>query len=125
MPSATQGPGSGRAMASAADNGTPVMGRVDPAGRLVEADPMLADLQTEAGSSIGSKLALPQLAAIARLVRKLGITVSRPAIVAAPDHDLELWVRGEPQGEDVLLWIDQWKRRPPAQPRIELAVTAD
>jgi signal transduction histidine kinase len=112
-------------MASAADNGTPVMGRVDAAGRLVEADPMLADLQAEAGSSIGARLALPQLAAIARLVRKLGITVSRPAIVAARDHDLELWVRGEPQGEDVLLWIDQWKRRPPAPPRIELAVTAD
>ena len=34
-------------MASAADTPPPVMGRVDAIGRLVEADPMLADLQTQ------------------------------------------------------------------------------
>ena len=52
-------------MASAPDMPPPVMGRVDAIGRLVEADPMLADLQTDAGSAIGAKLALPQLAAVA------------------------------------------------------------
>src|SRR5215213_7438328 len=97
------------------------MGRVDALGRLVEADPMLADLQAEAGSEVGAKLALPQLAAVARLVRKLGISVSRPAVVAARDHDVEMWVRAEPDGEDVLLTVEKWKKRSPAPSRLEAA----
>jgi signal transduction histidine kinase len=101
------------------------MGRVDVAGRLVEADPMLADLQVQAGSEVGAKLALPQLAAVARLVRKLGISVSRPAVVAARDRDIEMWVRAEPDGEDVLLCIEKWKDRPPAPSRLEVAASDD
>ena len=87
-------------MASAAGNGDLVCGRVDPAGRLVEADTMLGRLQEEAGSRVGERLMLPQIAAVARLVRKLGIAVARPAVVAGRDYDVELWVRGEPDGDD-------------------------
>ena len=103
----------------------PVTARVDPLGRLVEADPMLADLQAEAGSRVGAKLALPQLAAIARLVRKLGISVSRQAVVAARDRDVEMWVRAEPDGEYVLLTVEQWKQRPPTPSRLEVAASDD
>ena len=112
-------------MASAPDNTQPITARVDAIGRLVEADPMLAELQTEAGSDVGAKLALPQLAAVARLVRKLGISVSRPAVVAARDHDVEMWVRAEPDGEDVLLTVEKWKNRPPAPSRLEVAASDD
>ena len=63
-------------MASAPDTQPPITARIDVLGRLVEADAMIADLQAEAGSQIGAKLALPQLAAVARLVRKLGIPVA-------------------------------------------------
>ena len=49
-------------VASAPDSPSPVTGRVDSAGRLVEADPVLAELQVAAGSQVGAKLALPQLA---------------------------------------------------------------
>ena len=112
-------------MASAPDTPPPVAGRVDAIGRLVEADLMLADLQVEAGSEIGAKLALPQLAAVARLVRKLGISVSRPAVVAGRDHDVEMWVRAEPAGEDVLLYIEKCKKRPPAPSRLEIAAGDD
>jgi signal transduction histidine kinase len=112
-------------MASAPDVPPPVTGRVDAIGRLVEADPMLADLQAEAGSELGGKLALPQLAAVARLVRKLSISVSRPAIVAGRDYDVEMWVRAEPEGEDVLLFIEKWKKRPPAPSRLEVAASDD
>ena len=87
--------------------------------------PMLAGLQAEAGSEIGAKLALPQLAAVARLVRKLGISVSRPAVVAGRDHDVEMWVRAEPAGEDVLLFIEKWKKRPPSPSRLEIAASDD
>ena len=111
-------------MASAAGSRT-VTGRIDSAGRLVEADAMLAGLQLEAGSSVGDRLALPQLAEIARLARKLGIEIARPAVVAARDHDLQLWVRAEPAGEDVLLIIESSRRRPPNGPRLELAARSE
>src|SRR5262245_5011179 len=112
-------------MASAPETPPPVMGRVDAVGRLVEADPTLAELQVEAGSAIGAKLALPQLPAVARLVRKLNISVSRPAVVAGRDHDVEMWVRAEPEGDDVLLFIEKWKKRAPAPSRIEVAASED
>ena len=112
-------------MASAPGNQPPVVGRVDSIGRLVEADPALAELQVEAGSQVGAKLALPQLAAVARLVRKLGISVSRPAVVGARDHDVEMWVRAEPDGDDVLLYIEKWKKRAPAASRLAVAASDD
>lgn len=112
-------------MASAAGEGGLVCGRVDRAGRLIEADMMLGRLQQEAGADIGQRLMLPQLAAVARLVRKLGIAVARPAVVAGRDYDVELWVRGEPDGDDVLLTIESWRRRPPQGPRLEQAVRGE
>jgi signal transduction histidine kinase len=112
-------------VASAPERPLPVTARVDALGRLVEADAMIADLQAEAGSQIGGKLALPQLAAVARLVRKLGISVSRPAVVAGRDHDVEMWVRAEPDGADVLLTVEKWKKRPPAPSRLEVAAGND
>ncbi|MCL6682400.1 sensor histidine kinase [Sphingomonas alba] len=112
-------------MASAAQTPPPVTGRVDALGRLVEADTLLLDLQLEAGSELGGKLALPQLAAVARLVRKLGIAVSRPAVVAGQDHDVEMWVRAEPQGEDVVLTIEKWRKRAPSPSRLEVAASDD
>jgi len=111
-------------VASAAGNES-VTGRIDSAGRLVEADAMLTDLQLEAGSSLGDRLALPQLAAVARLARKLGVKIARPAIVAARDHDLELWVRAEPEGDDVVITIESWRRRPPHGPRLEIAARSE
>ena len=105
-------------MASAPSEPTIVHGRIDKAGRLVSADPELAALQSEAGSSLGQVLALPQIAAVAQLARKLGIQVTRPAIAAAASHDLELWVRATPDGDGVSLAIEGWQARPPAGPRL-------
>lgn len=86
---------------------------------------MLSNLQLEAGSSVGDRLALPQLAAVARLARKLGVGIARPAIVAARDHDLELWVRAEPTGDEVVITIESWRRRPPHGPRLEIAARSE
>ena len=99
-------------MASAPSDTRPVFGRIDKAGRLVSADAELEALQAEAGSRLGQTLALPQVAAVGQLARKLGIAVTRPAIAAAADHDLELWVRATPEGDEVLLAIDGWNVRP-------------
>ena len=101
------------------------MGRVDRAGRLIAADAEFATLQMEAGSSIGATLALPQVAAVARLARKLGIPVSRPAIAAGANHDIDLWVRAVPEGEEVTLTLEGWTARPAASPRLATLLGGD
>ena len=105
-------------MASAPSEPRPIMGRVDRAGRLIAADAELATLQMEAGSSIGATLALPQVAAVARLARKLGIPVSRPAVAAGSNQDIDLWVRAVPEGDEVSLTLEGWTVRPAASARL-------
>src|SRR5689334_614801 len=95
----------------------PVSGRIDAEGRLIEADPPLAALHEHAGGRPGGTLAVPQIATLARLARRLGITVARPAIAADGDRDLELWVRAEPKGGDIALEITGWTVRQPAPPQ--------
>ncbi|MEO5612350.1 MAG: HAMP domain-containing sensor histidine kinase [Sphingomicrobium sp.] len=112
-------------MASAPSEPRPIMGRVDRAGRLIAADAELASLQMEAGSSIGATLALPQVAAVARLARKLGIPVSRPAVAAGSNHDIDLWVRAVPEGEEVSLTLEGWTARPPASARLATLLGGD
>ena len=105
-------------MASAPSDPRPVLGRVDRAGRLVAADPELATLQMEAGSTVGAALALPQIAAVAKLARKLGIPVSRPALAASASNDMDLWVQAVPEGDEVALTLEGWTVRPPRQARL-------
>lgn len=93
-------------------------GRLDAGGRLISADPELEALQLEAGSRLGEPLALPQIAAVAQLARKLRTAVSRPAIAASTDHDIELWVRATPTGDEVILSLEGWTERAPAPPRL-------
>jgi len=105
-------------MASRPSEPRAVLGRVDMAGRLVSADPELEAPQRQAGSDVGHVLALPQIAAIAELVRKLGIPVARPAVAASLEHDIEMWVNAKPDGEEVVLSLEGWTERPAASPRL-------
>lgn len=105
-------------MATAPSDRGPVRGRLDGQDRLISADPELVALQTEAGSHVGSELALPQIISIARLARKLGVPIYRNAIAAGAEHDVELWVRATPDGEEVSLSLERWIYRPPAAPRL-------
>jgi signal transduction histidine kinase len=94
----------------------PVRGLVDAAGRLVEAEQRLHDLNARAGGTLGAPLAVPQIATIARLAQRLGILVSRAVVAADGDDDVELWVRAEPDGGGVRLAITGWRTRTPWQP---------
>ena len=105
-------------MATAPSDRGPVRGRLDGHDRLISADSDLVALQTEAGSHIGSELALPQILSIARLARKLGVPIYRNAIVAGADHDVELWVRATPEGNEVSLVLERWIGRAAAAPRL-------
>ena len=94
-----------------------VRGRVDGDGRLISAEPRLAALQRSAAGEPGGPLAIPQIAALARLAKRLGIIVSRGAVAAEGDADIDLWVRAEP-GENgaVDLAISGWTVRPARGP---------
>jgi signal transduction histidine kinase len=94
----------------------PIRGRVDSEGRLIEADRELAGLQLRAGGEEGGILALPQVATLARLARRLGIVISRSVIVADATTDFDLWVRAQPNGDTVELSILSWSERPPRKP---------
>lgn len=86
----------------------PIHGLVDAEDRLVAADPALAELNARAGGVPGGVLAVPQLTGIVRLVRRLGIVVSRGVYTADGDRDLDLWVRASAQGDAVALAIVGW-----------------
>lgn len=105
-------------MASVPSEPRSVLGRLDRSGRLISADPDLEALQREAGSKLGEPLALPQIAAVAQLARKLRTAVSRPALAASTDHDIELWVQARPEGEEIALSLEGWTVRAPAGPRL-------
>ncbi len=109
-------------MASTPPERGPVRGRLDARDRLVSADPDLVALQREAGSKLGAELALPQVASIARMARKLGVPVSRPAVAAGAEQDVELWVRATPEGDEVALSLERWTTRAPAPPRLAALV---
>lgn len=104
-------------MSALPEAAAPVIGRLDAEGRLIAADPPLLALHEHAGGRPGGTLAVPQIATLARLARRLGITVARPAIAADGERDIDLWVRAEPQGPDVALEISGWTvRAAPASP---------
>ncbi len=89
---------------------------IDRDGRLAEADARLAGLNASAGGGIGQPLALPAIAELARLARRLGIVIARPAVVADGDEDVELWVRARPLLEGVRIEVSGWRDRAPEPP---------
>jgi signal transduction histidine kinase len=90
--------------------------RIDSSGRLLSADTRLLNLQQRAGAALGEPLAVPPLASMARLARTLGILVSRSVVVAEGDHDLDIWVRARPDGDQVVLSVGGWSVRPQRAP---------
>lgn len=81
-------------------------------GTLASADEPLLALQREAGGALHTPLAVPQLAAIARLVNRLAVTVSRPVVAAAERGDIEMWVRAKPQSDGgTQISIVDWHER--------------
>lgn len=90
--------------------------RLDSGGRLVDAEPRLRLLNDRAGGGIGAPLALPGVAAIAALAQRLGIAVSRAAVAADGEEELDLWVRAGPERGGVRLEVSGWRARPAWRP---------
>lgn len=90
----------------------PVVARTDAADRLVECDPRLLDVVTASGGALGQEIAVPAIAALVRLARRLGIAIARNVVIADGDDDLELAVRAEPDAEGTTLIVSGWYARP-------------
>lgn len=99
----------------------PVHGFVDRDGRLIDAGPRLEELNARAGGTIGEAFAVPQVAVLARLAQRLGITVARHVLAADGPDEVELWVRADPVDEGVRLALSGWKLRAPWTPPIDPA----
>ena len=112
-------------MATAPSDRGPVRGRLDAEDRLISADQELVALQTDAGSHIGSELALPQILSIARLARKLGVPIYRNALAAGAEQDVEMGVRAVPEGKEVALTLERIVYRPASAPRLGTLVPHD
>ena len=78
----------------------------------MSADTRLLALQLSAGGEADGVLAVPQLASLVRLVRSLGVIVSRGVVAADGDVDLDLWVLAQPDGNHIRLAIAGWTERP-------------
>ena len=70
----------------------PVRGEVDSDGLLLSADPLLMRLHLRCGGTEGRPLAVPELAALCRLSRRLGMNLSRPVQASDDDCRIEMWV---------------------------------
>lgn len=101
-------------------------GRIDDAGILIAADPQLDALNSRAGGRIGAPLAIPSIAAIARLARRLRIAVFRAVTATAGDADLDLWVEAEPDGRGgVDIAVTGWTRRGARPPLFDSGARAE
>jgi signal transduction histidine kinase len=97
---------------------------IDGDGRLVAADPALLTLNARAGGAIGAPLAVPQLATVVRIARRLGIVVTRRVLVADTEADIQLWVRAQPDGAGIRIAASGWHERQPWAPVAGLPVHA-
>lgn len=98
--------------------------RVDREDRLLAADPLLAAINERAGGATGRALAVPQLAAIARLARRLDIGIGRATTIADGEADLDCWIAATPDRGEVTLSVSLLRERPAWRAPVATAVPA-
>ncbi|MGN7158755.1 ATP-binding protein [Sphingomonas sp. SAFR-052] len=86
----------------------PAIGRLSADGLLLDAEPRLAELNRRAGGGPGKPVAVPQIAALVRLVRRLGIPLTRAIVAADGEDDITLTVRAEPDELGIRLEVNGW-----------------
>lgn len=93
----------------------PVCGEVNADGLLVSADPLLLRLHLRSGGNEGGPLAVPELADLCRLSRRLGMNLSRPAQASDDDCLIDMWVEtrigGSGKDDMLSLAIIDWQER--------------
>ncbi len=85
---------------------------LDAAGHIRSADEPILRLQHTAGGRTDGPLAIPPIASVARLARRLGILIARPLLIGGTDRDVRAWIRASPTGDGVDLQISEWLETP-------------
>lgn len=91
-----------------------VTARLDGCDRIRAADDLILRLQAAAGGEADGRIAIPQIAAVARLARRLDILIARPLLIGGQDYDIRLWIRAKPVGDGVDLEFSEWQESPHA-----------
>ncbi|MGN5373761.1 ATP-binding protein [Sphingomonas hankookensis] len=91
----------------------PAIGRLSADGLLLDAEPRLAELNRRAGGAPGQPVAVPQIAALVRLVQRLNIALSRSIVAADGEDDIALSVRAEPDELGIRLEVGGWQAGAP------------
>ncbi|MGE4411484.1 MAG: sensor histidine kinase [Sphingobium sp.] len=86
-----------------------IRARLDGQDRICSADDLLLRLQRAAGGDPDGCIAVPQIAAVARLARRLGILIARPLLIGGQERDIRLWVRAKPLGDHVEMDFSDWQ----------------
>ena len=89
-----------------------VFARLDAADNIRQADEEILRLQNAAGGVPDGRIAIPQIAAVARLARRLKILIARPLLIGGPDHDIRMWVRAKPVDGGVEMRFSDWQESP-------------
>lgn len=82
---------------------------LDPDGRLISAEGRIAALNRAAGGGPGEPLAVPAVATIARLSRRLGIRLARAATIADTTGEIQIWVRAAPEPTGTRIEVSGWR----------------
>ncbi len=90
----------------------PLEALLDAQGHLLAADAPLKRLHLRAGGREGGMLAIPQLAALARMALSFGAPVSRPVETSDDDKRISLWVEAKPEENGVRLIVTSWLQQP-------------
>lgn len=99
-------------MNAEAETDQAISARLDGQERLRSADDLLLRLQRAAGGEADGRIAIPQIAAVARLARRLGILIARPLLIGGQNHDIRVWVRARPVEDGVELQFSDWQEAP-------------
>ncbi|OYW83613.1 MAG: hypothetical protein B7Z20_12420, partial [Sphingobium sp. 32-64-5] len=91
-----------------------VTARLDGCDHIRAADELILRLQAAAGGAADGRIAIPQIAAVARLARRLDILIARPLLIGGQDYDIRLWVRAKPAGDGIDLEFSEWQESPHA-----------
>lgn len=94
--------------------------QLDAADRIRVIDDAILRLQLSAGGVADGRIVVPQIAAVARLVRRLNILIARPLLIGGREHDVRLWVRAKPLDDGVEMRFSEWQEMPHA-PANEMA----
>lgn len=93
----------------AATQGGVVIAKLDSLDHIRFADDEILRLQEAAGGAPDGRIAVPQIAAVARLARRLRILIARPLLIGGQSRDIRLWVRAQPINDGVELRFSDWQ----------------